>query len=155
MWGGFSEDLGSEVGTPIASGIGSLDNLPPEEAIAKLEAQNQALWTKLQAATRIQRDNTMLQAELVSAKNKLVSPIHVYNAAIWLVPVQCMLNRKHELGLHGQDSLRRGECTNHRSITTTRCWLSVILVEYRVIRAKTGYRVHKYVVSTCLECSCC
>ncbi|GMH35805.1 hypothetical protein BSKO_03673 [Bryopsis sp. KO-2023] len=65
------EDVGSDGDTPLASELGSLDSLPPEEAVAKLEAQNQVLWAKVRASSKVQKENVELCAELDSARDEL------------------------------------------------------------------------------------
>lgn len=69
-----AEDLGSELGTPVSGESSSaLEGGQSDDHVAKLEAQNQILWAKAKSALQLEEENTRLQSELLSVKNKMVS----------------------------------------------------------------------------------
>ncbi|CAD7702737.1 unnamed protein product, partial [Ostreobium quekettii] len=57
----------------LASDIGSTDSLAPEEAVAKLQVQNQALWNKLRSLRNVQDENSDLKARLADLRGQLVA----------------------------------------------------------------------------------
>ena len=46
--------------------------MAPEEALARMQAQNQALWSKLRSLNRVQEENSDLKTRMAELKDQLV-----------------------------------------------------------------------------------